>query len=123
MSENLFLKSLNLPEAPWHCKVTGSGTHATHSIHDITGRTLASVAAQGGTVKGKTYAHTVNCITHAPQLLAALIEAQYLLDTLGYPPTQSLRDLIYNAGGPDIQTRVGPAVESTDNESQTNEGN
>lgn len=106
MTENAFLQNLNLAPPPWHNKVTGAGTHATHTVHDLTGRTLANIAPQGGTVKGTTYRNTLAAITHAPQLLAALLEAQYLLDSLGYPPTQSLRDLVLNSGGPDLQSQV-----------------
>lgn len=118
MTENAFLKNLNLPEAPWHVKVTGAGTHAQHTVHDLTGRTLATIAPQGGTVKGKVYSNTTGAIERAPQLLAALIEAQYLLDSLGYPPTQSLRDLILSAGGPDLQSQV-----NSNSVLQTTEGN
>lgn len=104
---SIFIRGIR-SAAPWHCKRINSTRQPKDRICDLNGQPVADmIMPENQNYKPEQYRQNRTLITHAPQILAALLEATYTLHEMGIEPAEELRKLIKDSGGPDL----GPAVE------------
>lgn len=104
---SIFIRGIQTA-APWHTKRINNSKHPVDRICDLTGQPIADmIMPENKNYQPEQYRQNRTLITHAPQILAALLEATYTLHEMGIEPTDELRKLIKDSGGPDL----GPAVE------------
>ena len=107
---NIFVRHLKTLPAPWHHKVHNPGSnHRTDVIVDYHSNEVAHMVKFAPHMTSEQYRRSIDLIEHAPELLAACIEYAMLQDAAG-TLTESLAQLILNAGGPDIRERVSPTA-------------
>lgn len=91
---NLYTRNLSITQPPWRCQDTDRGEIVSQEDHHI-----ATVPKSGKPGKPPVEQRLANIavITAAPELLAALREAAYLLETMGVPLTPVYYDLMRRA--------------------------
>lgn len=91
---NLYTRNLSITQPPWRCQDTDRGEIVSQEDHHI-----ATVPKSGKPGKPPVEQRLANIavITAAPELLAALREAAYLLETMGVPLTPAYYDLMRRA--------------------------
>lgn len=91
---NLYTRNLSITQPPWRCQDLDRGEIVSQEDHHI-----ATVPKSGKPGKPPVEQRLANIavITAAPELLAALREAAYLLETMGVPLTPSYYDLMRRA--------------------------
>ena len=111
MSNKFWIHTLeNKLNTPWHVKTDSENTNdRTDYVCNIHGRPIMRLEPAGGDYTAQQYLYTRNIAQHWPELLAALVEATYTLETHGITPSESLTHLIKHCGGPDLSSRVDAA--------------
>lgn len=91
---NLYTRNLSITQPPWRCQDLDRGEIVSQEDHHI-----ATVPKSGKPGKPPVEQRLANIavITAAPELLAALREAAYLLETMGVPLTPAYYDLMRRA--------------------------
>ena len=91
---NLYTRNLSITQPPWRCQDLDRGEIVSQEDHHI-----ATVPKSGKPGKPPVEQRLANIavITAAPELLAALREAAYLLETMGVPLTPVYYDLMRRA--------------------------
>lgn len=91
---NLYTRNLSITQPPWRCQDRDRGEILSQEDHHI-----ATVPKSGKPGKPPVEQRLANIavITAAPELLAALREAAYLLETMGVPLTPLYYDLMRRA--------------------------
>ena len=91
---NLYTRTLSLTQPPWRCQETDRGEIVSQEDYHI-----ATIPKSGKPGKPPVEQRLANIavITAAPELLAALREAAYLLETMNIPLTPAYYDLMRRA--------------------------
>ena len=102
---NFFTRHLPL-NAPWHHKTHYPGTNAREDvIVDYHSNVVCTVAPLRQHQTSEQYRATIQTLSMAPVLLAAVIEFAFAQDAAG-KLTPDLVELIHRAGGPDLSSRL-----------------
>lgn len=99
---NLYTRNLSITQPPWRCQDTDRGEIVSQEDYHI-----ATIPKSGKPSKPPVEQRLANIavITAAPELLAALREAAYLLETMGVPLTPAYYDLMRRAAPYDEAVR------------------
>ena len=91
---NLYTRNLSITQPPWRCQDVDRGEIVSQEDYHI-----ATIPKSGKPGKPPLEQRLANIavITAAPELLAALREAAYLLETMGVPLTEAYYDLMRRA--------------------------
>lgn len=98
----LFIKNLRFSPAPWRIFHRGRG-----HIVDQNDNIIATVPKPGA-IDFEQREANLRLITHAPEILAALLEAAYHLHSAGTPLRPELLDLIDRVRGPKFKPLRNP---------------
>ena len=99
---NLYTRTLSLTQPPWRCQDLDRGEIVSNEDYHI-----ATIPKSGKPHKPPVEQRLANIavLTAAPELLAALREAAYLLETMGVPLTDAYYDLMRRAAPYDEAVR------------------
>ena len=99
---NLYTRNLSITQPPWRCQDVDRGEILSQEDYHI-----ATIPKSGKPGKPPVEQRLANIavITAAPELLAALREAAYLLETMGVPLTPEYYELMRRASPYDEAVR------------------
>jgi hypothetical protein len=99
---SIFLKGIQTP-APWHTKRCQSTRQPVDRICDLNGTHIADmIMPDTRNYTPEQYRNNRNLVVNAPRILAALLEATYTLHEMGIEPSEELKKLIRDSGGPAV---------------------
>ena len=107
---NIFLRNIHTVPVPWQHKVINAGPHRQDVIADYEGNHICTLEPTSEHFSPDAYRRTYALLSHAPLLLAALMEYALEQDVEG-KLTPKLAELIRDAGGVDLVDRTKPKPE------------